>query len=210
MSDSIEFLFNALMDRDCLSQEFKAAQRELFELQGSPDESKAQETKALNFLILGNKLASEVNDAQGAILAYRLCIELHGHVSRVTLENTAPDAYYNLGVILSQIGNFEGAVGAYREALSLGYTELNDAYYNMGIALERSGDIRQAIVAYNQAITLDPQYADAYFNLGNVLAIQGETDLAIESYETYVSLYDGSSEWTKKARERIRNLRTSG
>jgi Flp pilus assembly protein TadD len=56
---------------------------------------------------------------------------------------------YNVGVLLEQCGDVEGAEAAYRRADERG---LAMAAYNLGVVLEERGDVDGARAAYGRAI----------------------------------------------------------
>ena len=68
------------------------------------------------------------------------------------------DAYYNMGIVLSNKGELDAAIDSYKQALKI-KPDYADAYYNMGIVLRAKGDLDAAIDSYNQALKIKPDYA---------------------------------------------------
>lgn len=94
-----------------------------------------------------------------------------------------PNAIYhnNLGNVLRDAGELDGAIDAYRQAIAL-KRDYAEAHNNLGNALRESGDAQAALQSCAQAIELRPGYAEAYNNLGNALKDLGERDAAAASY----------------------------
>jgi len=90
-------------------------------------------------------------------------------------------AHYNLGIVLNEQGDTDGAISHYREAVDLrpGYEE---AHYNLGRLLAQKGLVDDAIAHYEKALEINPSDADAHNNLGATLLATGRTDDAIAHY----------------------------
>jgi protein O-mannosyl-transferase len=90
--------------------------------------------------------------------------------------------YSNLGVVLENKGDHNGALAQYKKAISLepGYA---DALYNMGISYEAMNFRDSAELSYSRAIAMDSTYDDAYINLGNLCVQAGRLDEAIALFE---------------------------
>ncbi len=79
------------------------------------------------------------------------------------------EALNNLGNALRVIGDKDGAMNAYQEALT--YREIYpEAYNNLGTLLQQDGKMPEAEHALRKAIAQNPQYIEAYNNLANMLA----------------------------------------
>jgi tetratricopeptide (TPR) repeat protein len=93
----------------------------------------------------------------------------------------APDdaqAYYELGLVLANLGNWEEAIQAWRQSLII--APGNAAIYSdLSVALGACGKIDEAITAAREAIAIDPTMAAAYNNLGGLLNEKGEFDESI-------------------------------
>ena len=91
----------------------------------------------------------------------------------------------NLGRFLMDLGRFEKAAAATREAIRLGLRTA-PAYDNLGNALAATGRLTEAIEAHKMAISLDAGLAEAHHNLahalkqiGDLLGALAEAELAI-------------------------------
>lgn len=82
----------------------------------------------------------------------------------------SPAVAYDLGNALHQLGKFQEAEQAYRQALkSPDRRLLARTWYNLGNNFLRQKKISQALQAYQQALALDPQDQDAANNLAVAL-----------------------------------------
>ena len=96
-------------------------------------------------------------------------------------------AHNNLGGILFQMGDPEGAVAAYKQAVRLQPAN-PETLCNLGATLQRLGKTEEALASFRQAIQNRPDFADAHFNLGNVHLDLGKPEEAAASYERTLQL----------------------
>jgi serine/threonine protein kinase/Flp pilus assembly protein TadD len=96
-------------------------------------------------------------------------------------------AHTNLGVVLAEKGDLDGAIRSYQEAARLDPT-LALAYYNLGNALRQKGDRAGAIHHFYEAIRLDPTDARSHTNLGILLDVKGDLEGAIGRYREAIRL----------------------
>ena len=73
------------------------------------------------------------------------------------------------GNSLYQNNDYDNAIGAYEEVLSLGY-ESSALYYNLGNSYYRSGKLGDAILNYERALKIEPNDEDVKYNLRIVQA----------------------------------------
>lgn len=92
-----------------------------------------------------------------------------------------PLYHSNRGLALQALGDLDGAIDHFREAVSLKPT-FADAHYNLGNALRLQGHLDSAIESYQQAIQQAPQFSASYFNMGNALKDLGKLDEAVACY----------------------------
>jgi len=98
-------------------------------------------------------------------------------------------AYNNLGNLLKESGDFQGARVAYQTAIKVDPNFI-PGYYNLGMVLKAMGLFVDAIAAYNQAIQLNPDYAEAYQNLGVVLLKVGNFHAGIAAFTQAITLHE--------------------
>jgi tetratricopeptide (TPR) repeat protein len=83
------------------------------------------------------------------------------------------EAYYCLGVILSDQRRYAEAVADYQKAIDL-HPDYPQAYFNLGTALNEQNKHAAAEPAFRKAIELRPNFPKAYHNLGLALSGQGK------------------------------------
>jgi tetratricopeptide (TPR) repeat protein/serine/threonine protein kinase len=88
---------------------------------------------------------------------------------------------YNLGHLLDERKDYEGAVRFYTAAVSARPTAVA-ALNNLSISLTKHGKPDEAIATCRRAIELDPEFANAHNNLGIALSHQNNVAGAIEAY----------------------------
>lgn len=87
-------------------------------------------------------------------------------------------AWCNLGTVLADRRDFEGAIKCFREAIRLD-PEFAAAHNNLGLALLRTADVDGAIKQLREAIRLDPALAAAHGNLITTLVHKGDVNEAV-------------------------------
>lgn len=95
--------------------------------------------------------------------------------------------HYNVGVESDKNKNFEGAIRAYSEAISLN-PKYKKAYVNRAFDKLIVGDAIGAVADLSQAIALDPKLEDAYYYRGNAKYDLGDYHGAISDYTISISL----------------------
>jgi tetratricopeptide (TPR) repeat protein len=98
----------------------------------------------------------------------------------VGLAESAAEDWYQHALGLEPVDT-EGAIGAYRQALSLDEGHVG-AHVQLGRLLQASGDLAEAIRHYRTALEGDSQQATAAFNLGTALDASGQVEEAIAAY----------------------------
>jgi len=101
-----------------------------------------------------------------------------------------PDALHLLGVLLTQVGEFEGAIENIRAALDINQdsalfqSSLAQAYF-------RSGKLAEAIETLESVVAGQPDSFQAFSDLGAALQQSGELGRAIEAYRRSIALNPG-------------------
>lgn len=110
------------------------------------------------------------------------------YFQRVAEENPGiAMAFTNWGAALSALGDKDGAVEKYREAIRLAPEE-HLQHHNLGVVLSNLGRDAEATAAFQQAIALAPDYTDSYIGLGGVQLKSGDAAAALKTFEKAASL----------------------
>jgi len=125
-----------------------------------------------DLVLLGNKhyLRGNVEEARAD---YRKAVAARPDDAR---------AHYNLGVVLFETADLDGALTQFEEAARRepGRAE---AWSNLAIVLCGKGFFDQAEDAARRALAADPDFAPAYNNLGLILDAQGRSAKAREAFD---------------------------
>ena len=82
----------------------------------------------------------------------------------VQLDPKDAEAYFNLGIVMQDLGRLDEAVAIYKKAITL--KPDHKAYNNLGIVMQDLGRGDEAEVSYKIAITLKPDFIQAIKNRG--------------------------------------------
>ena len=96
-------------------------------------------------------------------------------------------AYYNRGLALQELNQFDTALASYEKAIELkpGYAE---AYSNRGNTLQELKQFDAALFSYEKAIELKTDYNEAYYNRGLALQELKQFDAALANYDKAIEL----------------------
>ena len=97
------------------------------------------------------------------------------------------EAWFLLGAIQGQLGNYSDAENSCRTALKLQPNQ-PALHYNLAITLLRQQQADAAIPHLRQAIGLNPGYIEAHLELGNALQLTGEHAESLACYEQAMRL----------------------
>lgn len=109
-------------------------------------------------------------------------------------------AYFRLGATLHRKGDLDGAIRAYRQALTLKPDDA-ETHCSLGLALNGRGDLDNAVRAYRRAIQINPDNAQAHYNLGLALKARGDSAGAVQVLRTCLRLSVAEQD-----RQRAQNL----
>lgn len=84
---------------------------------------------------------------------------------------------YNRGVDLYRTGQFEEAIGAFKQAVAIDANYI-DAYYNLGIIYEQMNKDAEALGIFKQIMVRKPTDYEAVFNAANLSFRLGQVDNA--------------------------------
>lgn len=124
-----------------------------------------------------------------AVLLWKLLgasLQMQGKDALPALHNAAKlspndaEAHNNLGVVLQERGQLDGAVASYRSALRIA-SDFAEAHYNLGNVLSELGRLEGAVASYRNALKFNPNSAVIYSNLGATLQELGRLDEALSS-----------------------------
>ena len=101
-----------------------------------------------------------------------------------------PEAYYNFGFALQQLGLLDSAIQAYGQAVALAPTDA-DALLARGHVYATQQRFAEAANDFAKAVKLGPQNADAWNNYGNALLELAREPEAIELYDQALALRPG-------------------
>lgn len=80
-------------------------------------------------------------------------------------------ASYNMGNAYANLGEYQGAIKSYQQAIELNANSLqpqplSKPHNNLGLAYAASDRLEEAVAEFKQAVQLRPSYAEAHYNLG--------------------------------------------
>jgi tetratricopeptide (TPR) repeat protein len=112
----------------------------------------------------------------------------------ITESESSPWAWpaLNLGTLLIQMGEAEGAEGYLRRAIRID-PKFAQAHYRLGIALEKLERFEESAESLQRAASLDPEYPDPHWALARVLRRSGDRDGAARAVARYRELKDAEN-----------------
>ena len=93
----------------------------------------------------------------------------------------------NLGIIFSQLKQFEKALELFNKVLKTN-PKYAEGHNNLGNVLFELSEYDKSLEHYKKAIELNPQFSDAFNNVGNVYLKKENLNKAIENYQLAISL----------------------
>ena len=129
--------------------------------------------------------------------SFKIAVDLHtkgkiGDAKNIyeNILKVKPDhllALGNLGIVFSQLKQFEKAVGLFNKVVALN-PKYPEGYNNLGNALYELSEYDKSLNSYKKAIQLDPNFSDAFNNIGNIYFIKREYKKAADSYNEAISI----------------------
>jgi len=107
---------------------------------------------------------------------------LRGELQQQVRNGVDPRAYYGLGKLAFQQGNFKEAASYFKQAANQ-YKGEKMFLLNYALALEETGDSEGAIESYLAALSLDPLFIEANTNLALLYMEKGQYESAIQHFE---------------------------
>ncbi|XP_042032819.1 probable UDP-N-acetylglucosamine--peptide N-acetylglucosaminyltransferase SPINDLY isoform X2 [Salvia splendens] len=148
-------------------------------LKADPAYKLAAECLAIVLTDLGTSLKLAGNTQEG-IQKYYEAIKIDPHY--------AP-AYYNLGVVYSEMMQYDTALNCYEKA-AIERPMYAEAYCNMGVIYKNRGDLESAIACYERCLTVSPNFeiaknnmAIALTDLGTKVKLEGDINQGIAYYK---------------------------
>ncbi|MFC6864065.1 tetratricopeptide repeat protein [Halomicroarcula sp. GCM10025817] len=105
-------------------------------------------------------------------------------------ERLEQEAWTNKGVAHAELEEWDAAIGAFQEALSM--EERSDhaatAETNLAYALWESGRSEQALEHAERAVEIDPRFGQAWYNRGFFLLERGLAEDAVDAFDNAIRL----------------------
>jgi tetratricopeptide (TPR) repeat protein len=102
-------------------------------------------------------------------------------------------AHVNLGSILAQQGQMDGAIAHFKKALKV-RPDYVEACNNLGNALLQKRRVDEALEQFQKALEIQPDNAMVHTSFGNALLQKGRVDEAIVHYQKTLEMMPGSAE----------------
>ncbi|KAH9615509.1 hypothetical protein KSS87_003007 [Heliosperma pusillum] len=148
-------------------------------LRADPSYKPAAECLAIVLTDIGTSLKLAGNSQEG-IQKYYEALKVDPHY--------AP-AYYNLGVVYSEMMQYDTALTCYEKA-ALERPMYAEAYCNMGVIFKNRGDLESAIACYERCLAVSPNFeiaknnmAIALTDLGTKVKLEGDIEQGVAYYK---------------------------
>jgi len=144
----------------------------------------------------------DMQNYEAALIDFQAVLDLH----------RSPEGYLNVGLVLNEMGNTTGAIGAFNSALSMNPV-YGEAFCGIADVYAASGKTTQAFEYYSIALAHNPEDVFALRNRGKLHLLMGNYDNAVSDFnkslsydldfEAYLHLaqcFLEKNEWTKAHR----------
>jgi tetratricopeptide (TPR) repeat protein len=113
-----------------------------------------------------------------AVAAYKRALQLNPELA---------DTHYNLGGLLTELGQLDDAVKCFNEALKINPADKN-AYQGLGRVKNEQGNLDEAVSAYRKAIAIDPDNEEFFEELGKTFSEHAEIEKAVSAYRRAIEI----------------------
>ncbi|MFC6827013.1 tetratricopeptide repeat protein [Halopelagius fulvigenes] len=170
------------------------------ELKMDPTKEDPVDTRVITDTLDERNIASEEVDVEQLIdvgLSYMQinrfeeATETFERAARFAEEGSAEqqEAWVNKGAAHAQLEEYDQAIGAYREALSIDAAEHEaDAHTNLAYALWEFGETEEALEHAERAVESDPRFPQAWYNRGFFLHERGLNEDAVNAFDNAIRL----------------------
>ena len=124
---------------------------------------------------------------QARALRKQLDTAVNSYEKVIAINPDFPEAHYNLGNTLRELGQFETAIKSYEKVIAI-KPDNADVHFNLGDTLRELGQLDEAVKCYKKAISIKVDFAYAHNNLGVSLKKLGQVDEAVKCYEKAISI----------------------
>ncbi len=101
---------------------------------------------------------------------------------QIALRPEGHEAHSNLGVVLADLQEWDGALASYDRALEL-LPQFAKAWVNRGVALNALKQLPMAIASYDRAIAIEPEFPGAHWNKALACLRVGDLELGWKLFE---------------------------
>jgi tetratricopeptide (TPR) repeat protein len=168
------------------------------EFEVDPDEVDPVDSRAVGDLLDERQLASEDVDAEELIEVGLNYVGINRHEQAAEAferaarfadeEVVRQEAWVNKGVAHAELEEYDAAVGAYREALSMEGEHTATAHANLAYALWEFGEDEEAFRHAEEGVRADDRLPQAWYNLGYIQAERGQQEEAVDCLDNAIRL----------------------
>lgn len=170
------------------------------ELDVDPDKVDPVDSRVLADILDRRNVPADEVDAEALLDVGLNYVRINRHEQAVdTFERVAQfanddrleqEAWVNKGAAHAELGEWDPAIGAYREAIRIDDTgeHAATAQTNLAYALWESGRVEQALEHAERAVELDERFAEAWYNRGFFLLERGLAEDALNCLDNALRL----------------------
>jgi tetratricopeptide (TPR) repeat protein len=170
------------------------------ELSVDPDQVDPVDSRVVTDLLDEEAVADDAIDASElvdvglnymGIDRYEQATETFERAARFASEDRIEqEAWVNKGVAHAELEEYDAAIGAYREAISIDDSSDHaaTAETNLAFALWESGQTAQALEHAERAVEIDERFAQGWYNRGFFFLERGLAEQAIEYFDNAIRL----------------------